>query len=126
MQTILYTDPSSHLEIPGVIFFQDTIWMTQTQMSKLYATDASGISRHITKIYADGELEELKTSTDESKLQKMQNSFKKPKKYYNLQVIIAVGFKVNSPQATAFRTWANTIIDEYSRKGYTLDDDRLK
>lgn len=94
----------------------DTIWMTQ--MSGLYATDTSGISRHISRIYADGELAEIGTSTDESKLQKMQNTqsgFKKPKKYYNLQVIIAVGFKVNSPQATAFRTWANSIIDEYSR-----------
>ena len=105
----------------------DTIWMTQ--MSGLYATDTSGISRHISRIYADGELAEIWTSTDESKLQKMQNTqsgFKKPKKYYNLQVIIAVGFKVNSPQATAFRTWANSIIDTYSRTGYALDDDRLR
>lgn len=119
METIIYTDPSSHLEIPDVVFFENTIWMTQAQISKLYDTDTSGISRHITKIYNDNELEELKTSTDDSKLQKMQNtqnSFKKPKKYYNLQMIIAVGFKVNSPQATAFRTWANGIIDEYSRK----------
>lgn len=129
MQTIIYTDPSSHLEIPEVVFFEDTIWMTQSQMSKLYDTDTSGISRHIAKIYADGELDDLKTSTDDSKLQKMQNtqnSFKKPKKYYNLQVIIAVGFKVNSPQATTFRTWANMIVDEYSRTGYALDDNRLK
>ena len=86
METIIYTDPSTHLTIPDVVFFQDTIWMTQTQMSKLYDTDASGISRHIAKIYWDGELDEMKTSTDESKLQKMQNtqnSFKKAKKYYN-------------------------------------------
>lgn len=129
MKTIVYTDISSHLEIPDVIFFENTIWMTQSQISKLYDTDTSGISRHITKIYNDNELEELKTSTDDSKLQKMQNtqnSFKKPKRYYNLQVIIAVGFKVNSPQATTFRTWANSIIDEYSRIWYVLDDDRLK
>ena len=118
MQIITYTDPSSHIDIPDVVYLDDTIWMTQTQMSGLYATDTSGISRHISRIYADGELAEGGTSTDESKLQKMQNTqsgFKKPKKYYNLQVIIAVGFKVNSPQATAFRTWANSIIDEYSR-----------
>ena len=126
MQTIIYHNPSTNLSVPDVVFFQDTIWMTQVQISKLYDTDTSGISRHITKIYTDGELDELKTCTDDSKLQKMQNSFKKPKKYYNLQVIIAVGFKVNSPQATSFRTWANTIIDEYSRTGYALDDGRLK
>ena len=59
-------------------------------------------------------------------MQNTQSGFKKPKKYYNLQVIIAVGFKVNSPQATAFRTWANSIIDTYSRTGYALDDDRLR
>ncbi len=57
---------------------------------------------------------------------KTKNTLKKPKKYYNLQVIIAVGFKVNSPQATEFRTWANSIIDEYSRLWYALDDTRLK
>lgn len=129
MQTIIYHNPVTNFSIPNIVFFQDTIWMTQAQMWELYNTDTSGISRHIARIYGDGELEEVKTCTDESKLQKMQNtqnSFKKPKKYYNLQMIIAVGFKVNSPQATSFRTWANTIIDEYTRTGYALDDDRLK
>lgn len=64
MQTILYTDPSSHLEIPDVVYHDDTIWMTQSQMSKLYDTDTSGISRHIyiARIYADGELDELRRS----------------------------------------------------------------
>ena len=126
MHLTTYHDPSTLTSIPDVVFSGDTIWMTQAQMAKLYGTDASGISRHITKIYADKELDEAKTSTDESKLQKMQNSFKKPKKYYNLQVIIAVGFKVGSPQATSFRTWANGIIDEYTRTGYALDDERLR
>lgn len=133
MQTIIYTDPSSQLKVPDVIYFQDTIWMTQEQMGKLYNKASSGISQHISKIYTDGELQIASTSTDdrifripENTEEKTKNTLKKPKKYYNLQMIIAVGFKVNSPQAIAFRTWANTIIDEYSRVGYALDDDRLK
>jgi hypothetical protein len=133
MQTIVYTDPSSQLQVPDVIFFQDTIWMTQEQIGKLYNKASSGISQHISKIYADGELQIASTGTDdrifrnpENTEDKTKNTLKKPKKYYNLQMIIAVGFKVNSPQATAFRTWANTIIDEYSRVGYALDDNRLK
>lgn len=127
---ITYTDPSTQTMISDIIFANDTIWMTQNQMSKLYQTDTSGISRHIKKTYSDGELKEEETSQSESKLQKMQNtmqnSFKKPKKYYNLQVIIAVGFKVNSPQATSFRTRANQIIQQYIEQGYVLDDERLK
>ena len=59
MQIITYTDPSSHIDIPDVVYLDDTIWMTQTQMSGLYATDTSGISRHISRIYADGELAEI-------------------------------------------------------------------
>lgn len=103
--------------------------MTQTQMSNLYETDNSWISRHIKKIYNDWELKEAQTSKSESILQKMQNTqniFKKPKIYYNLQVIIAVWFKVNSPKAISFRTWANNIIEQYVSKWFVLDDDRLK
>jgi hypothetical protein len=107
--------------------------MTQEQIGILYDKASSGISQHISKIYQDGELQLSDTCVDErifrnpeNTEKNPENSFKKPKKYYNLQMIIAVGFKVNSPQATSFRTWANTIIDEYSRTGYALDDDRLK
>ena len=133
MQTIIYHDPSTNLSVPDVIFSEDTIWMTQEQIGTLYNKAPSGISQHITKIYKDGELQMATTSTDdrifrnpENTEQKTENTLKKPKKYYNLQVIIAVGFKVNSPQATSFRTWANRIIDEYARTGYALDDARLK
>lgn len=129
MQKIIYQDPSTKTNIENIVFFNDTIWMTQTQIGDLYRTDNSWISRHIKKIFLDWELIEAITCTDESKLQKMQNtqnSFKKPKKYYNLQVVIAVWFKVNSPQAVSFRKWANTIIEQYISKWYALDDDRLK
>lgn len=129
MKIIIYNDPSTDTNIDNIVFQNDTIWMTQSQMSKLYETDNSWISRHIKKIYQDWELKEAETSQNESKLQKMQNTtntFKKPKMYYNLQVVIAVWFKVNSPKATSFRTWANKIIEQYISKWYVLDDERLK
>jgi hypothetical protein len=119
--------------ISDIIFANDTIWMTQDQMSKLYNKANSTLSEHIKKIYADGELKEESTSQSASKFgnsenttKNTENSFVKPKKYYNLQVVIAVGFKVNSPQATSFRTWANSIIQQYIEQGYVLDDERLK
>ena len=97
MSLVAYTDPSSQTTVSDIIFWQDTIWMTQEQMGKLYGKVPSGISMHIQKIYQDGELKEESTSQSESKFrnpenttQKTENSFKKPKKYYNLQVIIAV------------------------------------
>ncbi len=80
---------------------------------------------HIKKIYTNGELQEVSTSQSASKFRNTENSFVKPKTYYNLQVVIAVGFKVNSPQAVSFRTWANTIIQQYIEQGYVLDDERL-
>ena len=130
---VTYTDPSTQTMISDIIFANDTIWMTQDQMSKLYGKASSGISMHIKNIYSDGELKEESTSQSASKFRNPENttknpenSFVKPKKYYNLQVVIAVGFKVNSPQATSFRTWANTIIQQYIEQGYVLDDERLK
>lgn len=133
MEKIIYQDPSTSTNIQDIIFYNDTIWMTQSQMSELYNTDSSWISRHIKKIYLEWELKESETSQNESKLQKMQNTidwtenkFKKPKRYFNLQVVISVWFKVNSPKAISFRTWANTIIQQYIEHGYVLDDERLK
>jgi len=130
---VTYTDPSTQTMISDIIFANDTIWMTQDQMSKLYGKANSTLSEHIKKIYADGELKEESTSQSASKFgnsenttKNTENSFVKPKKYYSLQVVIAVGFKVNSPQATSFRTWANTIIQQYIEQGYVLDDERLK
>lgn len=130
---ITYTDPSTQTIVSDIIFHNDTIWMTQEQMGKLYGKAKSTLSEHIKKIYADWELIEQSTSQSASKFgnsentwDKTENSFVKPKKYYNLQVVIAVWFKVNSPQATSFRTWANQIIQQYIEQGYVLDDERLK
>lgn len=128
-----YTDPATQTIISDIIFWQETIWMTQDQMGKLYGKANSTLSEHIKNIYTDWELKEDSTSQSASKFGNtentsttIENSFKKPKKYYNLQVIIAVWFKVNSPQATSFRIRANKVIQQYIQQGYVLDDERLK
>ncbi|NDK07616.1 cell filamentation protein Fic [Candidatus Gracilibacteria bacterium] len=130
METISYKDISTNTTIPNIIFYNDTIWMNQEQIGNLYGKAKNTISEHIKKIYSDKELDIANTSQNESKFGisefTTENSFKKPKIYYNLQIIIAVGFKVNSPQAISFRTWANNIINQYIGKGYALDDERLK
>ena len=125
-----YQDASTNTNIENIIFYNNTIWMNQTQIWKLYWKANSTISEHIKKIYTDWELKESETSQNESKFGNPENtiekSFKKPKMYYNLQVVISVWFKVNSPKAISFRTWANNIIEQYISKWYALDDERLK
>lgn len=99
----------------------DTIWTTQKGMAEIFGVDVSGVSRHINNILSSGELDEKST------LQKLQiaNS-DKPVVYYNLDMVIAVGYRVNSYKATQFRIWATRILKEYLVKGFALDDDRLK
>ena len=97
------------------------MWLTQAQMSELFSRSIATISRHISNIFADGELEE------KSNLQKMQIAFSdKPVALYSLDVILAVGFRVKSPRGTQFRRWANTTLKEYLKKGLVMDDERLK
>lgn len=125
-----YEDVSTNTNIPNIIFWNDTIWMNQEQIWNLYWKANSTISEHIKKIYKDWELQEASTSQDDrifgNSENTTENRFKKPKTYYNLQVVIAVWFKVNSPKAISFRTWASNIIEQYISKWYVLDDDRLK
>ncbi len=99
----------------------ETIWTTQKGMSEIFNTDTSGISRHIRNVFNEGELDE------KSNLQKMQIAKSdKPVTFYSLDVIIAVGYRVSSYQATKFRIWATNILKEYLIKGFALDDERLK
>jgi len=130
LEKIIYQDESTNTLINDIVFFNDTIWMTQSQIWKLYWKANSTISEHINKIYSDWELQKKSTCSDDrifgNSENTTENSFKKPKKYYNLQVIIAVWFKVNSPKAVSFRTWANKIIEQYVSEWYVLDDERLK
>lgn len=108
----------------------ESIWITQKAMAELFGVDKSGISRHLTKIFETGELDEavvvakIATTTQHGAISgKTQNS---PTNYYNLDAIISVGYRVNSKQATQFRIWATNILKEYMIKGFAMDDERLK
>lgn len=99
----------------------ETVWLRQEQIAELFGKDVSGISRHISKIFKDGELDE------ESNLQKMQIPFSdKPVNFYSLDIILAVGYRANSRRAIEFRRWATSILKEYLIKGFAMDDERLK
>ena len=105
----------------------ENIWLTQKMMATLYDVGLPTINEHIKKIYADSELEESATIRNfrivqtEGSRQVTRNT-----KHYNLQMIIAVGFKVNSERAVQFRKWVNQIAKDYTIKGWVMDDERLK
>lgn len=100
----------------------ETVWLTQNQMAKLFGKAKSTINEHIKKIYADNELEESDTMT------KIGNSefSDKPTNYYNLDMIISVGYRVKSKNGVIFRKWATNILKEYMLKGYAVNQKRLE
>jgi len=99
----------------------ETIWVTQKSMAEIFDVDQSGIARHLKNIFDEGEL------IESSNMQKLHTATStKPVNFYNLDVIISVGYRVNSYKATQFRKWATSILKEYMIKGFALDDDRLK
>jgi hypothetical protein len=104
-----------------VRFEEDTVWLTQEQMSALFERDRTVIVKHIGNIFSDGELDE-KSNVH---FLHIANS-DKPVKFYNLNVIISVGYRVKSHRGTQFRIWATQRLNEYIRKGFTMDDERLK
>ena len=105
-----------------VIFEDDTVWLTQEQMAQLFEKSKSTINEHIKNIFAEKELNEQEV------IKKFGNSEfqQKAPYYYNLDVIISVGYRVKSIRGTQFRQWATKRLNEYIRKGFTLDDNRLK
>ena len=99
----------------------DTVWLSQDQMTVLFARDQSVISRHIRNVFKDGELEK------QSNMQKMHFAFSdKPVTLYNLDVIISVGYRVKSQQGTRFRQWATSVLRDHIVKGYTVNEQRLR
>lgn len=102
----------------------ETVWLTQEQMAMLFNKGRSTITEHINNVFKEGELDE-KSVCRESR---QSHSFDRESnvKYYNLDVIISVGYRVKSLQGTQFRIWATQRLREYIVKGFTLDDDRLK
>lgn len=106
----------------NVTFEEDTVWLTQEQMAELFQKAKSTINEHIKNIYAEGELEEAST------MRKFGNSefSAKPLNFYSLDMVISVGYRVKSRRGVQFRLWAAGIIKEYMKKGFAMDDARLK
>ena len=105
----------------------ENIWLTQKMMATLYDVDVRTINEHIKKIYLDSELEEDSTIRNFRIVQtEGSRQVTRDTKHYNLQMIIAVGFKVNNERAVQFRKWANNIVKDYTIKGWAMDDERLK
>ena len=105
----------------------ENIWLTQKMMAALYSVSVSAVNQHIKKIFEDGELSEEATIKKYLIVQSEGNrQVSRNIDHYNLQMIIAVGFKVNNERAVQFRKWANTIVKNYTIKGWVMDDERLK
>ena len=127
LQFLLYDDPSENNNI-NVVIKDDTIWATQKTIAELYGVQTPAISKHLKNIYEEGELED---STTISKMEIVVNrgfrgAVKEDMFFYNLDAIISVGYRVNSRKATRFRQWATRTLNEYIRKGFVMDDERLK
>ena len=127
IQFLLYSLPDEEGKVQ-VVIKDETIWCTQKAMAQLFGVDKSGISRHISNIFKEGELQQ---NTTVAKIATVVNrgirgEVEELVDFYNLDMIIAVGYRVSSPKATRFRQWATKILNEYIKKGFVMDDERLK
>jgi len=110
-----------------VIFNEETFWLTQKRMAELFGVEVPAINKHLSNIYEAGELNKVATiSILETVQQEGSRMIKRKVEFYNLDAIIAVGYRVNSHQATQFRIWATKTLREFIIKGFLLDDERLK
>jgi len=128
-EILLYSDENGK-EFVSVVFKNETFWLTQKAMAELFDVQTPAISKHLKNIFADGELEEnmvvskMETTTQHGAIQgKTQTN---DTKFYNLDAIIAVGYRVNSKKATRFRQWATKTLKEYIQKGFVLNDELMK
>ena len=123
---ILYKDEEGKISV-NVRFAEEDVWLTQAQLAEIYNTTQQNISLHQKGIYADGELDEK--ATHKKYLSVRQEGNRKVQReidHYNLDMIIALGYRVQSPVAVRFRRWATQRLHEYIQKGFTMDDERLK
>lgn len=123
---MIYEDKDGVTKV-SVKFIDEDIWLTQNQIAEIYKTSQQDISFHIKNIYKDGELQDISTHKKFLLVQKEGNrNVKRNIDHYNLDMIIALGYRVQSDVAVRFRIWATKRLHEYIRKGFALDDDRLK
>lgn len=119
-QMIIYTTEDGLTKIETE-FYGDTVWLSKAQMAELFQRDRSVISKHIKNVFEEGELQRV------GNVQNLHTANSdKSVEFYSLDVIISVGYRVKSKRGTQFRIWATGILKEYMRKGFALDDERLK
>lgn len=122
-EIILYTTPQGNVKVE-IRFEEETFWMTQKKLAELFDVEVNTINYHLKEIFSSGEL------TEDSVIRKIRITASDGKKYltnfYNLDAIIAVGYRVNSYNATQFRIWATKTLREFMIKGFVMDDERLK
>lgn len=110
-----------------VYFSGESVWMTQKSIAELYQTSSQNITLHIKNIYKDGELREGATCKNYLQVQKEGNrQVQREVKIYNLQMILAIGYRVRNNIGMHFRNWSSSILEEYMRKGFAMNDERLK
>lgn len=126
---LVYKSLEGEISINALVH-EESIWLTQKEMSELFDVNKSSISRHLKNIFAEGELDDqvvvakIATTTEHGAMaNKTQTTLSQ---YYNLDAIISVGYRVNSRRATQFRIWATGVLKEYIQKGFVMDDERLK
>ena len=126
LQFVLYNIDQEDIKIK-VAVKDETIWVTQRGMAELFGCTSDNISLHLKNIYADGELSEISTTEDFSVVQSEgSRQVTRSVRFYNLDAVISVGYRVNSHRATRFRIWATSVLKEFIKKGFVLDDERLK
>lgn len=125
-EIVLYQIEDTNICV-NVIFKDETFWMTQKAMAELFDVNVPAISKHLSNIFEDEELIKESTVSKMEIVQKEGNrNVKREQEFYNLDAIIAVGYRVNSKKATRFRQWATKTLKEYITKGFVLNDDMLK
>lgn len=122
-EIIFYKTDNGDVKVE-ILLYNENLWLTQAKIAELFGVERPTVTKHLKNIFTEGELEEKSVSS------KMEHTAADGKNYntafYNLDAIIAVGYRVNSKKATMFRIWANKILKEYIIKGYAMNDERLK
>lgn len=125
-EIVIFDDGEMQLDV-SIRTEDDTIWLTQKQMSILFEASTDNIGLHIKNIYKEKELDKQSTTEDFSVVQREgSRTVKRTLKHYNLDMILSVGYRVKSKRATMFRKWANTILKEYMIQGYAVNEKRMK
>jgi len=123
---ILYSSPEGHIRVE-VVYDEETFWLSQKRMAELFGVEVNTINYHLKEIFKSEELQEERTIRKIRIVQQEgARNVQREVDFYNLDAIIAVGYRVNSKQATQFRIWATKVLREFIIKGFVLDDERLK